>query len=508
MAILTVDPTQGIGGTIVLFDTDGATTITSLFTKEYTDGQTVTVAVTKNQRTSSRLTQDTMQAWMLFDYTYAPEFLDPADPIEIYEEEIYHYPFLQQVDYMVKYGLEIRDLSPTYVVDGSSLVSKQAYKVNKSPYTTRYCRDVYNQAALLLTGKPTQSSQDAQAFGPIYTYGRLIADENETIILSLTLELRSDVLFAVAEFLYQDGSTVSPTGEIYETAFSNNRNGTIDIIMDAADMLNDGVDEAEIIVDLTNNTGLPINFLYPNAIDERIRILNCNGTVDAIESIGTDNVKTGQRYFSMAYEATAGSNSVYTYNDDGDPVSVDWGDGSYTTSAPMGLLTHTYATAGNYNIKILESGFYSNSFRFNNMADAVKCTAAYSAGSDNEPYYELLYLDNMFYGCSNLSFVAPNIFLWRQNAVSATSTFMGCTSLVTAPEMPSSLTTMYSTFRECWNLTGDIVLTSEDITSFAWCFLGCDPSKPKILKCPAGSTTYTTAMATVDGTYGVTVEAY
>ena len=48
---------------------------------------------------------------------------------------------------------------------------------------------------------------------------------------------------------------------------------------------------------------------------------------------------------------------------------------------------------------------------------------------------------------------------------------MNCTSLVTAPNIPSNVTSLFQTFSGCSNLEGNIYIHSENITeSVATCF--------------------------------------
>ena len=76
--------------------------------------------------------------------------------------------------------------------------------------------------------------------------------------------------------------------------------------------------------------------------------------------------------------------------------------------------------------------------------------------------------------CINLK-KAPEIPYYVENM---TGTFEGCTSLTTAPyEIPYHVTNMTNTFKGCTSLEGEIVINSNDITSYAGCFEGVDMSK-------------------------------
>ena len=73
------------------------------------------------------------------------------------------------------------------------------------------------------------------------------------------------------------------------------------------------------------------------------------------------------------------------------------------------------------------------------------------------------------------------------------SAFSGCTSLVNVPEIPSSVTDMSYTFRNCINLEGlvrinsSLVTTASASTSNPFYYT----SKPITVEVPSGSTTYT-----------------
>ena len=69
-------------------------------------------------------------------------------------------------------------------------------------------------------------------------------------------------------------------------------------------------------------------------------------------------------------------------------------------------------------------------------------------------------------------------------------TFYNCTSLVNAPEIPSSVTSMAWTFRYCTNLTGIVKINSSNVSNTTGLFSGT--SKSITVQVPSGSTTYTT----------------
>ena len=102
-----------------------------------------------------------------------------------------------------------------------------------------------------------------------------------------------------------------------------------------------------------------------------------------------------------------------------------------------------------------------------------------------------------FSGCTSLV-TAPEI---PNSVVSMEFTFSGCTALVTASTIPSSVTRMAKTFSGCSNLTGTIKIYSENIriyhpAGYSTTAIEYQPfyntEKPITVEVPAGSTTYTT----------------
>ena len=80
--------------------------------------------------------------------------------------------------------------------------------------------------------------------------------------------------------------------------------------------------------------------------------------------------------------------------------------------------------------------------------------------------------------------------------------------LTTAPSIGNKVTKMSATFMYCYQLIGTIQVNSPSVTNFLNCFYGTLLSKSKTLRVPAGSASYTAAMAQCDGRNGVTVVGY
>lgn len=77
-------------------------------------------------------------------------------------------------------------------------------------------------------------------------------------------------------------------------------------------------------------------------------------------------------------------------------------------------------------------------------------------------------IGGIFYGCTSLT-TAPEI---PSNVISIGNSFYGCTSLTTAPKIPSNVTSMNDTFKFCTNLITAPTIPSS-VTEMYRIFLGC-----------------------------------
>ena len=96
------------------------------------------------------------------------------------------------------------------------------------------------------------------------------------------------------------------------------------------------------------------------------------------------------------------------------------------------------------------------------LDQSIKLVASYS-----DTYYENS-ATSLFYGCTSLV-TAPVI---PDSVTSMSNTFYGCTSLVNAPEIPSSVTNMRSTFSGCTSLVNAPAIPSS-VTYMNYTFSGC-----------------------------------
>lgn len=130
---------------------------------------------------------------------------------------------------------------------------------------------------------------------------------------------------------------------------------------------------------------------------------------------------------------TTGINETFTlpiYNGGSYNFNVVWGDGNGDdiTAWDDAAVTHTYASAGTYEIKITGT---ITGWRFANAGDKTKIYNISSWGSLN-----LGNLNGYFHGCTNLTITATDI-LDLTGTRDLQSMFQSCSSLVTVPSMNS-----------------------------------------------------------------------
>lgn len=137
---------------------------------------------------------------------------------------------------------------------------------------------------------------------------------------------------------------------------------------------------------------------------------------------------------------------------------IDWGDGT-TSINSFANRTHTYATAGYYNIKVYGR---IRIFRFNNTGDRTKIYRIFTWGKN----FDLGSGAGYFYGCTNLNLsqVSDLLILKRNNyspnLTSLQNCFRDCTSLTTINRVTewdtSSILNMISMFQNTTNFNQDL----------------------------------------------------
>ncbi len=100
-------------------------------------------------------------------------------------------------------------------------------------------------------------------------------------------------------------------------------------------------------------------------------------------------------------------------------------------------------------------------------------------------------VDGLFKGCTSLV-SAPKL---SDTITSMNNTYEGCTSLTNIEYVPSSVTSMLSTFKNCTNLEGYIRISNENVVVDSDTFNGT--TKNIVVEVPASSTTYTDLEGTI-----------
>ena len=186
-------------------------------------------------------------------------------------------------------------------------------------------------------------------------------------------------------------------------------------------------------------------------------------TVDTIEYYYADD---GQYYDVPVAPMTLQSNEVLLVKYKGESKSVNVPD--------------TYTVDGvTYNVIILSSVyiFYDHGyiddddgiFEYNTSIESVTLgkNIRFITNDGVDTVYENS-MSSTFYGCTSL-INAPEI---PSSVTDMSSTFYGCTSLINAPEIPSSVTNMSSTFSGCTSLVNAPRIPSS-VTYMNYTFSGC-----------------------------------
>jgi hypothetical protein len=175
--------------------------------------------------------------------------------------------------------------------------------------------------------------------------------------------------------------------------------------------------------------------------------------------------------FITTWNMTVGSFTLLTqegtYN-----ATIDWGDGQ-TSTHTTGNPTHTYAKAGQYQIKI--TGQY-NGLRINNDTTQKDKLIAVNAWGD----VGFTSFASAFRGCSNLISLPSGSITGAESVTSFYVCFYGCTSLTAIPtdlfKYTVSVTIFQYCFGNCTSLTTiptDLFKYTVSVTNFQQCFYGC-----------------------------------
>lgn len=201
-------------------------------------------------------------------------------------------------------------------------------------------------------------------------------------------------------------------------------------------------------------------------------------------AVATDFVSTWETSNTSAGSSTSTQvklplESSGTYN-----FNVDWGDGSDDdiTVWNQAETTHTYASAGEYEITI--TGTISG-WRFANTGDRLKLLTITSA-----PNLIIGNNNGYFYGCANLTSISADI------DTSATTNFANawrlCSSLTSFPLINTSAgTNFFYAWFECSSLTSFPLIDTSSGTTFFYAWQSCSSLTSFPLINTSSGTTFT-----------------
>ena len=159
--------------------------------------------------------------------------------------------------------------------------------------------------------------------------------------------------------------------------------------------------------------------------------------------------------------------------EEGGYVSIDWGDGNKETFTGETAYSpeHTYATAGEYVVKLTGSKFTGvggiNSSIYDAFRDAVREILSLKMPTDSAG----VSLSNAFRDCTNLTGSIP---AWDDCITNAQSTYRGCSGLTgNIPAWGANITDATGTYFSCSGLTGNIPAWGANITDATNTYYGC-----------------------------------
>lgn len=182
-----------------------------------------------------------------------------------------------------------------------------------------------------------------------------------------------------------------------------------------------------------------------SSISETLYAVSYFGEVaSCVATIYIDDVRNRCNPFITKWETTTNNESITipTTNGETYDYAVDWGDGT-VESGFTGDAVHTYATAGEYEVRI--SGTFPRiEFDTNFDPNRLKIKEVTQWGSN--PWTSM---ENAFFGCENLDVTAADI-PDLSNVTNMRSMFFYCINLQGTPEFNdwdvSNVTNMYETF--------------------------------------------------------------
>ena len=180
-------------------------------------------------------------------------------------------------------------------------------------------------------------------------------------------------------------------------------------------------------------------------------------------------------------------------------ITVDWGDGTVETFTTTGNKIRTYASAGNYTVKIRGSFGANGNIRLNNGAHRVISTSVIPTING------LTNFDSCFVDCSSLTSIPSGLFASNTAVTSFAGCFLSCSSLTSIPSglfaSNTAVTDFSDCFSNCYSLTSipsGLFANNTAVTNFVACFISCY----SLTSIPSGLFANNTAVIGFDSCFG------
>jgi hypothetical protein len=176
---------------------------------------------------------------------------------------------------------------------------------------------------------------------------------------------------------------------------------------------------------------------------------------------------------------TTGSSQTFSIQLDGTGpnITVDWGDGTVQPFTTTGTKTRTYASAGNYTVKISGS-FSANGRIILGTTTAEKSRVQSTSVIPTIP--GLTRAEGMFAGCTALTTIPAGLFVNNSAIDKFSNCFNGCASLTPIPAGLFSTNTAVTDFNNCFNgctslttIPAGLFTYNSAVNNFSSCFNGC-----------------------------------
>jgi hypothetical protein len=208
-----------------------------------------------------------------------------------------------------------------------------------------------------------------------------------------------------------------------------------------------------------------------------------NNKITFLGSEGTNRLVFTKPTWDIGIEIPeAGKNFGINILGTGPNITVDWGDGTVNNYTTTGTKLKSYASAGNYTVKISGSFISNGNIRLG--------SGRFGQSDNTRPFIRstsvipripgLTSFQNTFFLCVNLTAIPPGLFDNNVDVTSFANCFESCSSLFTIPPKlfnnNVNVTSFADCFENCVNLTTippNLFDNNVIVTNFANCFLYC-----------------------------------